>query len=97
MFLELSIIDKWLIPSQAIDFVLFDATTFFSSILFPYTYEVLYKGAGSYLGQGGANRAKGASWAPKANRGQRGRNVQERYFAMFCYYNSLLVLAQSKH
>ena len=30
------------------------------------------KGAGSYLGHG-ANRAKGASRAPEANRGQRGQ------------------------
>ena len=46
---------------------------------------------------GRANRAKGASTAPEASRGQRGRIVQKKHFAMFCYYNSLLILAQSKH
>ena len=43
---------------------------------------------------GGANRAKRAS---RANRRQWGLIVQKKYFVMFCYYNFLLVLAQSKH
>ena len=42
-------------------------------------------------GTGGKSRAAGA------NRGQWGWIVQKRHFAMFCYYNSLLILAQSKH
>ena len=45
----------------------------------------------------GANCAKGASRAPEASRGQLGRIVQKRHFAMICYYNSLLILAQSKY
>ena len=47
-------------------------------------------------GRGGESRQRGIR-VPKANRGQRGRNVQKRCFAMFCYYNFLLILAQSKH
>ena len=43
------------------------------------------------------NRAKGASRAPAANRGQRGQIVQKMHFAMFCYYKFLLILAQSKY
>ena len=46
---------------------------------------------------GGANRSKGASRAPEASRVHQGRIVQKRHFAMFCYYNSLLILAKSKH
>ena len=60
------------------------------------------KGAGSCSGQG-ANRAKGTSRAPKANRGQQGQIagsrceiVQKRHFAMFVIISSLLILARHK-
>ena len=39
----------------------------------------------------------GGERAVRANRGQRGRILQKRHFAMFCYYNFLLILVQSKH
>ena len=62
------------------------------------------KGAGSYSGQGGGIARKGHPGRRKriagsggVSRGQRGRIIQKRHFAMFCYYNFLLIFAQSKH
>ena len=49
---------------------------YFLKNYFNYDYENS-KGAGSYSGQGGANRANGASRAPEANRGQRGRIMKK--------------------
>ena len=82
------------------------------SIFFEAGLELLKvcKGVGSYSGQGGRIArtghpgrrkriagSRGKSRAAGANRGQRGQIVQKRHFAMFCCYNSLLILAQSKH
>ena len=56
-----------------------------------------FQGCQKLFRAGGANRMKGASRAQEASRCQRERIVQKRHFAMFCYYNSLLILAQLKH
>ena len=55
--------------------------------------EQFQQGCRKLFRAGGANRAKGASRAPEASRG---RIVQKMQFAMFCYYYSLLLLAQTK-
>ena len=53
-------------------------------------------------GRGGESRGRGIqdagceSRAAGANRRQWWRIMQKSHFAMFCYYNFLLILAQSK-
>ena len=76
-----------------------------SQICWRYTIEIFFTLVVSMVtgvpevirGRGGANRAKGASRTRGANHRQRGRVAKTRHFAMFCYHNFFLLLAQSKH
>ena len=46
---------------------------------------------------GGRIARKGHRGHRRRVAGQRGRIMKKRHFAMFCYYDLLLILAQSKH
>ena len=54
------------------------------------------QGKGGELRERGIHGAGGESWAVRANHGQWGQIAQKRHFTMFCYYNFLLTLGQSK-